>query len=519
MLIDIIGKRMITTSLQNKLVKGEDSAHTVSISLPLEYDGLNLAELSYKMRGSIGETTAEQVLHKEIVGDKVVLTWTISESFTAESGMLTLELIGLSYSREIVIRFTSQPVEVFEGADKIIYTSDDVIEQALMQMQIEVQRAIDAAEKAEGTAGKSAYEIALLNGFEGTEEEWLLSLKGEKGENGRDGIAGEIKPIGAFETEEELISAYPDGSSLSGGFLVSGEYYIWDTISESWKGTGLLGGAKGEKGDKGDKGEKGDKGDKGDRGETVSVNEIASEGGNINLDLDDIPDGEERKMFFMPIGAVMPTASDIIPDLWLLCDGQAVSRTEYSALFSAIGTTYGAGDGIETFNVPDMRNRIPTGKFYDEFTTYSAYASGATTIQITAHANLSFYSVGDTILYNGERRTITNISTSLNYTMLTLDSGFSADILSGKKVSFEGNTRKTGGEKKHTLTVNEMPTHSHTFKHATRSDTGNTIMTVGYENTLEKYTTSVTTTSTGGSQAYNNMPPYITMNYIIYAGV
>ena len=113
MLIDIIGKRMITTSLQNKLVKGEDSAHTVTISLPHEYEGLNLTELSYKMRGSIGETTAEQVLHKEIVDNKVILTWVINESFTAESGMLSLELIGLSYSREIVIKFTSSPVEVF----------------------------------------------------------------------------------------------------------------------------------------------------------------------------------------------------------------------------------------------------------------------------------------------------------------------------------------------------------------------------------------------------------------------
>lgn len=46
---------------------------------------------------------------------------------------------------------------------------------------------------------------------------------------------------------------------------------------------------------------------------------------------------------------------------WLLCNGQAVSRTTYAALFAAIGTTYGVGDGSTTFNVPDLRQRFPLG--------------------------------------------------------------------------------------------------------------------------------------------------------------
>jgi microcystin-dependent protein len=46
---------------------------------------------------------------------------------------------------------------------------------------------------------------------------------------------------------------------------------------------------------------------------------------------------------------------------WLLCDGSAVSRGTYSALFAKIGTTYGAGDGVTTFNVPDFRGRPPYG--------------------------------------------------------------------------------------------------------------------------------------------------------------
>ena len=514
MLIDIIGKRMITTSLQNRLVKGEDNAHTVRVSLPLEYEGLSLKELSYKMRGSVGKTTAEQVLSKEIIGDNIILTWTIGRNFTAESGMLTLELIGLSYEKEVVIRFTSSPVQVFEGADKIVYTSDDVIEQALMQMQIEVQRAIDAAKKAEGTAGKSAYEIAVLNGFEGSETEWLSSLKGEKGEDGVDGVAGEIKPIGAFSSEKELVSAYPDGSSLTGGFLVNGTYYIWDTVSESWKGTGLLGGAKGEKGDKGDKGEKGDKGD---TGEPVSVNGIVQENGNITLNLDNIPDGERRKMFSMPIGTLMPTASDIIPDLWLLCDGSAVSRVTYSELFSAIGTTYGKGDGIETFNLPDMRNRVPVGRFYDEFKVYSAYTSGSATIKIAASPDISFFAVGDSISYNGQKRTITKISNSTNYSTITLDSAFTEDILENKTIVIEGVTGKTGGEKTHTLTNNEMPSHSHSVSIPTYKDGGSSSSSVE-EQTRTNGSFSVTSSSVGGGKAHNNMQPYITMNYIIYAG-
>src|SRR6185503_20590605 len=46
------------------------------------------------------------------------------------------------------------------------------------------------------------------------------------------------------------------------------------------------------------------------------------------------------------------------PSGWLNCDGSAVSRTTYANLFAAIGTTFGAGDGSTTFNVPDLRGRV-----------------------------------------------------------------------------------------------------------------------------------------------------------------
>lgn len=62
-----------------------------------------------------------------------------------------------------------------------------------------------------------------------------------------------------------------------------------------------------------------------------------------------------------PAGAVMPFAGSTAPNGWLLCYGQAVSRTAYPFLYAAIGTTYGAGDGSTTFNVPDLRGRVPAG--------------------------------------------------------------------------------------------------------------------------------------------------------------
>jgi len=60
-------------------------------------------------------------------------------------------------------------------------------------------------------------------------------------------------------------------------------------------------------------------------------------------------------------GQIVPFAGTVVPANFLPCDGAAVSRTLYTRLFTAIGVTWGPGDGATTFNVPDMRRRIPVG--------------------------------------------------------------------------------------------------------------------------------------------------------------
>ena len=64
----------------------------------------------------------------------------------------------------------------------------------------------------------------------------------------------------------------------------------------------------------------------------------------------------------VPTGVWLPYGGTSAPTGYLMCDGSAVSRTTYAALFGVISTTWGAGDGATTFNVPDMRGRFPFGK-------------------------------------------------------------------------------------------------------------------------------------------------------------
>lgn len=64
----------------------------------------------------------------------------------------------------------------------------------------------------------------------------------------------------------------------------------------------------------------------------------------------------------VPTGQITAFGGAAAPTGWLLCDGTAVSRTTFAALFAVLGTAYGVGDGSTTFNLPDLRQRFPMGK-------------------------------------------------------------------------------------------------------------------------------------------------------------
>ena len=81
-------------------------------------------------------------------------------------------------------------------------------------------------------------------------------------------------------------------------------------------------------------------------------NLIASDGTNVVLSITNIGGS---------VGDIKATAATSAPSGWMLCYGQAVSRTVYAALFAALGTAWGTGDGSTTFNVPDLRGRVLAG--------------------------------------------------------------------------------------------------------------------------------------------------------------
>lgn len=110
-----------------------------------------------------------------------------------------------------------------------------------------------------------------------------------------------------------------------------------------------------------------------------------------------------------PIGGVVAYAGNTAPNAsWQLCQGQAVSRTTFANLFAILGITYGSGDGVTTFNLPDLRGRTVAGvdggaNRLTTATMTSQLLGGTSTLGETkalATANLPAYTPSGTVALN-----------------------------------------------------------------------------------------------------------------------
>ena len=200
---------------------------------------------------------------------------------------------------------------------------------------------------------------------------------------------------------------------------------------------------------------------------------------NLNADLLDGSHGT----VYAPKGILMPFAGSSAPSGWLICDGSAVSRTTYADLFVVISTTYGVGNGTTTFNLPDLRGRIPVG------------------LDNMGGTDAGRLSVTNTLGGSGGVQTVT----------LT-----TADI--------PAHQHGPG-----TLSTNDPGNHSHTIYGTNGVGSANpfgissTTLASGGGNTTSAaagshthtVTAGLTALNTGGGGAHDNMQPYILTNYII----
>ncbi|MEM7179648.1 MAG: phage tail protein [Spirochaetota bacterium] len=95
-------------------------------------------------------------------------------------------------------------------------------------------------------------------------------------------------------------------------------------------------------------------------GNTVSSSQVNNNFTTLKTAIEDL-NTEVQALAIVPTGTILPYAGNTAPTGFLICNGNAVSRTTYANLFSTIGTTWGSGDGSTTFNLPDGRAAAPVG--------------------------------------------------------------------------------------------------------------------------------------------------------------
>lgn len=116
----------------------------------------------------------------------------------------------------------------------------------------------------------------------------------------------------------------------------------------------------------------------------------------------------------MPTGTILAFGSTTVPDGYLRCNDQAVSRTTYAALFAIIGTTYGTGDGSSTFNVPDLRDRAPYGRATFTIGTTTSSEVDASGQLASASQSASVSATNTTVAATAKDSSTTTVVASIN---------------------------------------------------------------------------------------------------------
>ena len=147
----VVGKSLILTNSSHKITEGENSFDTVEIAVPRYHDDCDLSALSFRFSevSEDGENSAVQVLRHTKCDEKYIyLKGTITSDFSAISGKVLFMLTGVN-GENVVAKFQSNPFTVSDDISLVSLPNETTAEQLFNQTQLEVQKAIDAAERAE----------------------------------------------------------------------------------------------------------------------------------------------------------------------------------------------------------------------------------------------------------------------------------------------------------------------------------------------------------------------------------
>lgn len=204
----------------------------------------------------------------------------------------------------------------------------------------------------------------------------------------------------------------------------------------------------------------------------------------------------------MNAGMIYMYAGSTSPSGYLICDGSAVSRTTYSALFAIIGTSYGSGDGETTFNVPNMNGRISVGVSEN----YAlASVGGSESVSLIANDLPSHV---HEVPQHGHANTLGFDTPSLSHTV-------TQPVFKYNNPSSTASRKNANPASRSGYSGTSSSTASRATD-ATISDHASAACTMG--GSIE-YSDPYDSGTSGGGVAHNNMQPYIVMNYIICTGV
>lgn len=235
------------------------------------------------------------------------------------------------------------------------------------------------------------------------------------------------------------------------------------------------------------------------------------------------------------VGFVIPYVGATAPTGWLLCDGQAISRSTYSALFALTGTSYGAGDGSTTFNIPDLRSRTLIGAGTGtKVATFSSRAGNVITVTGLTGAKNNEFQTGQAVFYTTSGTVITGLTNNTTYYLVRVsNTTFSlsttlANSQNGTLITLSGDGTgtqtftqtftarargDTGGEEDHAMSSTELLDHNHAIIHEYTA--GSSQNTYGSTPVTSFTQASLVTGSKGGNVAMNNMQPFAVLNYIV----